>query len=279
MREVEPPSLDAIIDAARVGDHPTPEDRERNKRAVLAKIVGAATAGGSIVASASPTAAAPVITAATATASALGAKLAGGAVVLALVSAGAVVTRSQRAATPRSTAVSSRPTQSSGLAIHQQSARVSTPVTVTPSASPTTPTTALSVTPTTAPAVAPAVVAIAAPSVGTLAAEPARPLAPSVATRPSRAARVAPSSLADELTLLRAARGALSRSDATLALATLDRYAQRFSRGMLRPESLALRVDALCSAGQRDRARAVAAELAREAPGSPLVARTQSACR
>jgi hypothetical protein len=115
-------------------------------------------------------------------------------------------------------------------------------------------------------------------SLATVAIAP-RASAPSLASSTSLAARPSRSSLADELALLRAARDALSRNDGALALGALDRHSQRFSQGMLRPESLALRVDALCATGQRAPAQAAAAQLAREAPGSPLVARALRACR
>lgn len=284
MREVEPNSLDAIIDAARVGDHPTHEDRERNKRALFAKIAGATAAGGSIVASSTTTAAAPALAttaAAVATSTALTAKLAGAAVVLTLASVGAGVAYTRRSdpARPASASAIDRHTQSNHQSISSSSA---------PSIARRTPPlpARAAIDPAPQP---PATDTLAAQrAANTVTAQPARPVVSAAATpaatsaragHTTRVAQSAPSTLADELTLLRSARGALARSDTTAALATLDRYAQQFSRGMLRPEALSLRVDALCAAGQRERARAVANELAREAHGAPLVERALRACR
>jgi hypothetical protein len=261
MREVEHPSLDALVDAARVGDAPSAEDRERNKRAVLARIAGVA-AGGSVLAATSTTAAAaaPALatTASVATTGALLGKLAGGALVLALASVSATVAYSRRHATERAVA-----TSGSQRHTHSSSQPIARPTPRAPQ--------------TQAPLVAPSVTTHLTPAPAATVAIAPRASAPSRA--PSLAARPSRSSLAEEIALLRAAREALSRNDGALALGALDRHSQRFSQGMLRPESLALRVDALCATGQRERAHAAAAQLAREAPGSPLVARALRACR
>jgi outer membrane protein assembly factor BamD (BamD/ComL family) len=86
------------------------------------------------------------------------------------------------------------------------------------------------------------------------------------------------SALSDEIALIASARAALARGDARAALGELDRYAQQFSHGMLRPESLAARVDALCALGERERARAVAEAFVEEFPSSALAARVRNRC-
>jgi len=85
-------------------------------------------------------------------------------------------------------------------------------------------------------------------------------------------------SLAEEVRMLREARSALDRGDAAQALKLLDVHETRFRRGTLPEERLATRVQALCTLGLVDRARAVARELERAAPRSPHLARVRASC-
>jgi hypothetical protein len=92
------------------------------------------------------------------------------------------------------------------------------------------------------------------------------------------AAAGATDSLAEEVHMLRQARSALDRGDAAHALKLLDAHEMRFRRGTLHEERLATRVQALCTLGLVDRARAVARELERAAPRSPHLARVRASC-
>jgi len=62
------------------------------------------------------------------------------------------------------------------------------------------------------------------------------------------------------------------------ALELLGSYEARFGQPILEMEADALRVDALCRAGQRDAARASAEAFQNEWPGSPLGRRVSAAC-
>lgn len=72
-----------------------------------------------------------------------------------------------------------------------------------------------------------------------------------------------------ELTLLRAARGALGREDPGAALTSLDQHAREFPSGHLVEERMLLTAQAQCELGRRAQARAAAAELVRAFPDSP----------
>lgn len=77
-------------------------------------------------------------------------------------------------------------------------------------------------------------------------------------------------SLAEELRYLDTAREALGRGPEG-ALAVLDRYAQRFPRGTLRPEARVLRIKALIAAGRDRQARDELSRLRRTRPGHPAL--------
>ncbi|MDC0720940.1 tetratricopeptide repeat protein [Nannocystis bainbridge] len=72
-----------------------------------------------------------------------------------------------------------------------------------------------------------------------------------------------------ELALLRTARAALGRKDPAAALTALEQHARGFPSGHLVEERMLLRAQAQCELGQRDAARATAAELVRTFPDSP----------
>jgi type IV secretory pathway VirB10-like protein len=92
------------------------------------------------------------------------------------------------------------------------------------------------------------------------------------------AERIHPSSLAQELALLTAARQAVRSGKIRKALSVLGRHARRFPDGVMAEEREAERVAALCALGRTDQAtRAAQAFLARFT-GSPQSARVSRAC-
>lgn len=84
--------------------------------------------------------------------------------------------------------------------------------------------------------------------------------------------------LSEELALLSDVRGSIQAGAASRALELLNRYESRFGQPILGMEADALRVDALCKAGQRDAARESARAFQKEWPGSPLERRVSAAC-
>lgn len=112
----------------------------------------------------------------------------------------------------------------------------------------------------------------------------AAPVAPSAPVPPSEAApadgeAASPSGqLGEELSLLSQVRSSVQDGAPQRALELLAAYEAKFGRPILEMEADALRVDALCRAGQRDAARASAAAFQNEWPGSPLGRRVSAAC-
>jgi TolA-binding protein len=90
------------------------------------------------------------------------------------------------------------------------------------------------------------------------------PPPPSTASGPSGAA-----SLALELTLLDAARGALDGGDPARALALLDQYTREFPLGRLAPEARVMRIEATARRGDRAAAQSMAREFLDDSPESP----------
>ena len=84
--------------------------------------------------------------------------------------------------------------------------------------------------------------------------------------------------LGEELSLLSQVRSSVQDGTPQHALELLADYEAKFGRPILEMEADALRVDALCRAGQRDAARASAAAFQNEWPGSPLGRRVSAAC-
>jgi hypothetical protein len=108
----------------------------------------------------------------------------------------------------------------------------------------------------------------------------ARPRSKAETTREAPEAPIAPAtdSLAEEVSMLRSARAALDRGDATQALRLLGTHETRFQRAILYEERLATRVLALCALGRIDAARSTAKELERAAPRSPHLTRVRASC-
>lgn len=84
--------------------------------------------------------------------------------------------------------------------------------------------------------------------------------------------------LGEELALLSEVRSSIQDGAGARALELLSRYESRFGQPILGMEAHALRVDALCKAGQREAARESARAFQNEWPGSPLERRVSAAC-
>jgi hypothetical protein len=84
--------------------------------------------------------------------------------------------------------------------------------------------------------------------------------------------------LSEELAALSEIRRTVQAGGAARAVQLLLDYEIRFARPILGMEAAALRVDALCRAGQRDAARASAQAFQSAWPGSPLEQRVSAAC-
>jgi type IV secretory pathway VirB10-like protein len=84
--------------------------------------------------------------------------------------------------------------------------------------------------------------------------------------------------LSQEMALLKRAKLALSGGEARRALRLLDEHAQRFSQGVLAQERQALRVVALCDAGDLARGREEAERFLQEHPRAALAERVRAAC-
>jgi hypothetical protein len=84
--------------------------------------------------------------------------------------------------------------------------------------------------------------------------------------------------LGEEIAALSVIRKELQAGAPSRALQQLSEYRERFGQPNLAMEADALRVDALCRAGQQEAARAAAAAFASEWPNSPLQQRVSAAC-
>jgi hypothetical protein len=110
---------------------------------------------------------------------------------------------------------------------------------------------------------------------------PTEPSEPTVASKPSSAARravAAPVSggIVEETDAIDRARAALRRGDAAAALSALDRRDARFGRGgVLGHEATVVRVEALVRAGRRAEAVALARGFLAHNPNSPYASRVR----
>jgi hypothetical protein len=102
--------------------------------------------------------------------------------------------------------------------------------------------------------------------------------AASTVSAPVAAAPGPSGQLGEELALLSDVRSSIQEGTAVRALELLNRYESRFGQPILGMEADALRVDALCKAGQREAARESARAFQNEWPGSPLERRVSAAC-
>ena len=112
--------------------------------------------------------------------------------------------------------------------------------------------------------------------------------APIVTAPPSAAPAIAPApdaptadrrppsktgALGDEIALIDGARAALAAGSPGQALSLLERYRARHPHGMLLPEALAMRIEAIDRGGEHARARALGRAFLTEYPNSPLAQR------
>jgi hypothetical protein len=105
-----------------------------------------------------------------------------------------------------------------------------------------------------------------------------KPVVPAAEEPAAPAALALSGQLGEEIAALSEIRSNLQAGAATRALEQLSDYRRRFGQPNLAMEADALRVDALCRAGQRDSARAAAAAFASDWPNSPLQQRVSAAC-
>jgi hypothetical protein len=97
---------------------------------------------------------------------------------------------------------------------------------------------------------------------------------PDISPEPAvRAAPPPPTALpsADEAREIEAARAALSRGDTNSAIAQLNTYDSAHPNGQLKPEAMALRIQALSKSGKTTEARALANEFEAKYPEHPLL--------
>jgi hypothetical protein len=120
--------------------------------------------------------------------------------------------------------------------------------------------------------------ASAAPPVAALAARDSVQTDVPPASPPAKAPEVSDDSLAQEISLLRAARTALEGGDPEGALALLVRHARLWPNGVLAEERLATRVLALCALKRFSEARTTAHQLESMAPHSPHLTRVRASC-
>jgi len=243
------PETRALLDAARSGDEPTPEDHARVKRRVWAQIgVAVGAAAGASAGAAASNAGATGAKAVAASAARAWLTWKGLAVVAVAAGVGAGAYALARAW--------SAPPQSSGVVqIASPTAAGSTVPAATPPADSASATPADST-----PVVDVGQLPVAAP-----------PSASGAAAAPASSG-----SLQDELALIRAADAALRAGNPARALALTDEHARRFPRGALSEERAGMRILALCAMGNASSSGA-AAFLASHA-GSPLAPRIRTAC-
>lgn len=127
--------------------------------------------------------------------------------------------------------------------------------------------------------VAPALPApeVEAPAVVEPAAAPARAQVRKLGKTRASSTQSGGDTLAAEMALLRAATDALTRNDASAAIAALQEHGKRFPRGSLREERDGLRAIAECSRGSRSSA-ASAEHFTQLYPNSLMSARIAKAC-
>lgn len=105
-----------------------------------------------------------------------------------------------------------------------------------------------------------------------------KPVAPATEEPAVPASAALSGQLGEEIAALSQIRNDLQAGAATRALDQLNEYRRRFGQPSLAMEADALRVDALCRAGQHEAARAAAAAFVSDWPNSPLQQRVSAAC-
>ena len=97
--------------------------------------------------------------------------------------------------------------------------------------------------------------------------------APAPGSEDERAAAPVTGGMRDEIALIDGARAALGAGSPARALSLLDRYRARHPRGVLLPEALAMRIEAIDRSGDHARAQALARAFLAEYPHTPLAQR------
>ncbi len=281
-----------LLARGRGGTPLTPEHRARLRGAILAQAAGV-----TVVTSAGTAAAWK----------ALGAKIAGAAVLVAAVGGAGVAIGARMSDRPRNslatlavkpggadpaTPSSWAPSEESPAAISSVTAlrmATATPASTATSASIAIPFSTTTAAPTTAPESSPLLTTTRAstPKPWIQAPSGRGTLTPSVAAVPSSVPAVSgvlpasavTSTLEREVRLLRDADLATKDGDPGRALALLDEHAAAFPRSDLEPERSAERVFALCSAGRIQEERNAASAFLSAHPTGPLAARVKGACR
>lgn len=269
MRDDLSPRAREFLDAAKHADDPSSDDHARIRARVLAVAAGGVASGAASAAAASATAAATSGAAASSGVAvggiaSLGSVAAKGLLLLALVGAGTagVIRVSQQADVPAEIGAPAADTPAT-------ESRRSAPLTA---AAPE-------------PGIAEAPPETAQDPVAALPPPPSMPAAtprlPRALPESSEVATpIAPTpTLANELSILRAAQRARSASDPRAALRHLDEHARQFPLGALAEERDGTRVFALCDAGEIADARAAADAFLAAHPQSPLRQRVSVTCR
>lgn len=101
---------------------------------------------------------------------------------------------------------------------------------------------------------------------------------PTLSTAPTASGSAPPDATLEEASVLRQAQSALAKGDGAAALARVREHERRFPQGVLAEERSALRVFALCAAGDGAEARAAATAFVAASPRSPLLARVRQSC-
>ncbi|PCC71855.1 hypothetical protein SAMN02745121_03207 [Nannocystis exedens] len=107
---------------------------------------------------------------------------------------------------------------------------------------------------------------------------PARPQPRQVAAEPPRSGEAAGDPVLEELMLIQQIKDALDADRPASALAAIDAHAQKFARGSLTEEREALRVVALCNAGEVARGERAQQAFMRTYPRSAYRERVRAAC-
>jgi hypothetical protein len=100
--------------------------------------------------------------------------------------------------------------------------------------------------------------------------------APKGVASTSTSAKARPPSLAEEVSVIDEARGALAARDPGAALRALDEHDRRFPRGVLVPEARVLRVEALVLRGDRAAATKLAQPILAHDPKGQYAERLRS---
>ena len=257
----------ALLDAARPGFEPRPEDAARNEAAMVA-LLGAGAAANVSAAGAFGSSVGKALGAAKSAAVGIGSKVIVGALVVSAAGLGTIAWRAGASA--------DRPRRD-GPAPDASSISAASSAAVEPP--PRAPASVASASATAVGATSPAPpAATTAPSPTVSGARAARrPSPPRNAPPPTNTKQTA-AGFDVEVALVRRGTARLSAGDPGSALDAFDEHARTFPHGVLEEERAAGRVRALCSLGRAAEARMEADRFDASYPGSPYVASIRSSC-